>query len=115
MSRRDDRALLKDILAVAKAAAGAASSHRKSDLAKDPIWAWGLVKSLEIIGEAARQLSANIRKRSSNIPWPQIIGMRNRLVHAYFNIDREQVWKTLTDDLPPLIERIKTLLKDFVS
>jgi len=69
-----------------------------------------LVKCLEIIGEAAGRLSADFRARHAGIPWGEIVGMRNRLIHAYFEIDYEQVWKTLTEDLPPLIEQLHAIL-----
>ena len=70
------------------------------------------VNCLLIIGEAASQISINTRERLANIPWPQIVGMRNRLVHAYFQIDREIVWDTLTANLPPLIEQLRAEISD---
>jgi len=64
---------------------------------------WGWIKCLEIVGEAAVRVSGDLQQRCPEIPWSHIIGMRNRLVHAYFDVDYEQVWKALTEDLPPLI------------
>lgn len=81
-------------------------------LPADHVRVLGLVKCLEIVGEATRQLSAEFRDRHPAIPWSQIIGMRNRLVHAYFEIDYDQVWKALTEDLPPLIEQWESILAD---
>ena len=112
MSRRDDRILLKDMIIAARSAVSAIEGRDPSALAADHVWALGLVKCLEIVGEAAGQLSADLRARYSAIPWGQIIGMRNRLVHAYFEIDYEQVWKALTEDLPPLIEQLEGILAD---
>jgi uncharacterized protein with HEPN domain len=62
-----------------------------------------LVKSIEIVGEAASRISAATCEDLSELPWPDIIGMRNRLIHAYYDIDRDRVWDTVEQDLPPLI------------
>jgi hypothetical protein len=61
-------------------------------------------------GGSRAELSTGFRARHVGIPWAEIVGMRNRLVHACFQIDYEQVWKTLTEDLPPLIEELATIL-----
>ena len=62
-----------------------------------------LAKSIEIIGEAASKISLERRKLMPRIPWENIIGMRNRLIHAYFDIDLNILWKTIIEDIPPLI------------
>ena len=114
MSRRDDLTLLRDIIETGRSAIAAIEGKSLAALGVDHVWTLGLVKCLEIVGEAAGRLSANFRARHAGIPWAEIIGMRNRLVHAYFEIDCEQVWKTLTEDLPPLMEELKALLaKEF--
>ena len=96
----------------ARSAISATEGSEQAALAADHVRALGLVKCLEIVGEAATQLSADLQKRHAAIPWGQIIGMRNRLVHAYFDIDYEQVWKALTEDLPPLVEQWQRILAD---
>jgi len=70
-----------------------------------------LVKCVEIIGEAASKVSAETRSRHPLVPWEEIVGMRNRLIHAYFDIDLDRVWDTVTADLPPL----RTVLEEMVS
>jgi uncharacterized protein with HEPN domain len=110
MPRRDDKTLLKDILDSASAGVKAVQGRTQADLANDFIWKLGLVKCLEIIGEAVGRLSERIRQRHNEVSWPQIIGMRNRLVHAYFEIDQEQLWKALLEDLPQLIKQIEAVL-----
>ncbi len=110
MSRRDDTTLLRDMIDAARTAISATDRSDQAALAADHVRALGLVKCLEIVGEAAGQLSADLRERHAAIPWGQIIGMRNRLVHAYFDIDYEQVWKALTEDLPPLLEQWERIL-----
>ena len=61
-----------------------------------------VVRHLQIIGEAASRLPEDVRIRASEIPWPQVIGMRHVLVHGYFAIDTEIVWQTVVPGLPPL-------------
>ena len=69
-----------------------------------------LVKELEIIGEAANKVSAETRSQSNAIPWQDISGMRNRLIHAYFDVDLDVVWSTVTKDLPSLKAELDRLL-----
>ena len=69
-----------------------------------------LVKCVEIIGEAASSVSKDCKDNFPQIPWTNIIGMRNRLIHAYFEINLDILWKTLMDDLPPLIDEIKKII-----
>ena len=66
---------------------------------------------LEILGEAASCISQETRERAESTPWVLIHGMRNRLVHAYFDIDLDQVWNTVINDLPVLLEELEVLLQ----
>jgi uncharacterized protein with HEPN domain len=61
-----------------------------------------LVKAIEILGEAASRVSEETRSEFCSIPWRDIIAMRNRLIHGYFDINLDIVWKTVTDELPHL-------------
>ena len=65
---------------------------------------------MEIIGEAASQVSKALRDVRSGLPWADVIGMRNRLIHAYFDIDPEIVWGTITQDLPLLVAALTELV-----
>ena len=87
----------------AQSAVDAVQGRTRADLAVDHVWMLGLVKCVEIIGEAAGRISPEARDRLARLPWPDMIGMRNRLVHGYFEIDEEQVWSAVTEDLPRLI------------
>jgi uncharacterized protein with HEPN domain len=69
-----------------------------------------LIKEIEIVGEAATQVSEVTREHLPGIPWADIVGMRNRLVHAYFDINLEILWRTVQDDLPPLIAVLESVL-----
>ena len=71
---------------------------------------FALVKAIEIIGEAAANVSSDFRERYPQIPWADIIGMRNRLVHAYFDIDLDILWNTVTIKLEPLIKQLDEII-----
>jgi uncharacterized protein with HEPN domain len=62
-----------------------------------------LVKCVEIIGEAAAHLTPQFQNEHPEIPWPAIIGMRNRLIHGYFEIDMDRLWDTVTKNIPELL------------
>ena len=81
----------------------------RNDLNSDKKLALALVRLLEVVGEAANKVSQETRQQSSAIPWPQIVGMRNRLIHAYFDIDLDEIWRTVQEDLPPLIAILKKI------
>ena len=106
-----DEVRLSHMLDAASEAVKSARGRSREDLDRDKVWALGLVKCVEIIGEAAGKVSDETRAKLPQIPWAPIVGMRNRLVHAYFELDLEQVWKTVTEDLPPLIAELKKALK----
>ena len=69
-----------------------------------------LVRLLEIIGEASRGISEEIRLAHLEIAWKKMTGMRDRLIHGYFDVNLDVVWETVTQDLPPLIAQLEKLL-----
>lgn len=69
-----------------------------------------VIRSLEIVGEAAVQISQEFKEKHSQIEWRIIIAMRNRLIHAYFDVNEMVVFKTVKDDLPVLIEQLESIL-----
>ncbi len=77
-----------------------------------PLLQDGVVRRLEIIGEASRNLSVELRNHYPNVPWGQIIGMRNRITHAYFDISLEIVWEIAQQDLPALERKVEQILRD---
>ena len=105
--RPDDLVRLRHMLDAAKEAMRFVRNRSRDDLERDRQLVWALVKAIEIIGEAAYQISPEARSQVPGIPWDKIIGMRHRLVHAYFDIDLDILWKTVQDGLPPLIAELE--------
>lgn len=86
------------------------SGKSRADLDTDPMLLFALVRAIEIIGEAASRVSAEQRTSSPTVPWTAIVAMRNRLIHAYFDIDRDIVWKTVAEEIPSLRSQLLQLL-----
>ena len=108
--RRDDTSCLLDMLVAAREAVAFTDGLSYSEFAGDRRSQLAILKSVEIVGEAASRLSADTRERNQDIPWREVVGMRNRLVHAYFDIDLRLVWDTVNDDLPVLISQLEPLV-----
>lgn len=109
--RKDDAVRLQYMLDAGREALGFARGRSRSDLDSDRMLVLALVKDLEIIGEAAHQVSEETRAQLPGLPWADIIGMRHRLVHAYFEIDPEILWQTIKQDLPPLVAALEEALR----
>jgi uncharacterized protein with HEPN domain len=69
-----------------------------------------VIHQIQIIGEAANKVTLEYRKEHTQIPWQQIVALRNRLVHEYFNIIPERVWEVVKEDIPDLIKQIEPLV-----
>ncbi len=108
--RKDDPVRLHHMLDAAREAVFFARNKTRSSLDEDRMLALALVKSIEIIGEAAANVTRECQYKMTQIPWQNIIGMRNRLIHAYFDIDLDILWKTVTEDLPPLIAELEKIV-----
>ena len=80
-----------------------ATPLKREDFETDPMRSRGFVKTIEIIGEAARKIPDDMRARYAHVPWGKIISMRNQLVHVYFSIDLDRVWTVVQEELPQLI------------
>ena len=86
--------------------------YSDEQIKSDPVLFYGMVKCVEIIGEAAYKLTDATRSGSSDIPWAAIIGMRHVLVHGYYQIKPERLFATMTYDLVPLRERLVRIVED---
>jgi len=108
---RSDRERLLDILGAIEAIEKYACRGYEVYLTEELIHAW-IVQHIQIIGEATANLSPELRSRYPEMPWPDIIAMRNVLFHQYFGVDLQEVWDTVTTDLPLLKRKILAMLKE---
>ncbi len=104
-----DQVRLRHMLEAARDAVSFVDNKTRADLDTDRMRLLALVRSIEIIGEAASRLSKEFQQAHPHIPWAVIVAMRNRLIHAYFDIDLDIVWNTVAHDLPPLIAALEAL------
>ncbi|MBI3176487.1 MAG: DUF86 domain-containing protein [Chloroflexi bacterium] len=110
MSR--DAAYLLDILEAARLACQYAAGKDVSAFVADTQCQDAVIRRLEIMGEAARRLSAEKRAELANLPWDMMTDMRNLLIHEYDGVDLTIVWDTVQFDLPPLIAQLEAILAD---
>lgn len=108
--RKDDLIRVRHMLDAACEAMSFVRNRTRTDLDNDRMLTLSIVKSVELIGEAASRVSKESRDSYPKIPWADIIAMRNRLIHVYFDIDLDRVWDTITDDLPPLITALEEMV-----
>jgi uncharacterized protein with HEPN domain len=108
--RAEDRIRLLHMTEAAQTALKFVAGKQKADLQSDQMLLFAVVRAIEILGEAANKVSADLQSANSPIPWRAIVGMRNRLVHAYFDVDTEMVWKTLQSEIPELLGTLQALL-----
>lgn len=106
----EDRVRLLHMVEAADNAMGFVVGFTPEELEKDRKTLFAVIRCIEIIGEAAARVSDATRASAPEIPWSAIVGMRNRLVHAYFDVDIELVWKTTSTELPALKARLEALI-----
>jgi len=106
---RDDRAFLEDMLGrvklVEEFTAGGRDAFMESQLTQEAV-----IRSLEIIGEASRNISETMRDAHPEIPWRQIVAFRNFVIHVYWDIKLERIWEIVENDLPALKPQLESLL-----
>ncbi|MCZ7561457.1 MAG: DUF86 domain-containing protein [Burkholderiaceae bacterium] len=108
--RPDDIVRLTHMRDAAASALRFIGGRKRADLDCDEMLLFALVRAVEVIGEAAAKVSVEGRTGVPDIRWAAIVGMRNRLVHAYFDVDRDILWATVTDELPHLKDRLSRTL-----
>lgn len=110
MSRGDDYIRIQHIIDAIDEATTFIQGRTKECLYLDRQLSLALIKLLEIIGEAANKVSPEFKSANSHIPWRQMIDMRNRLTHGYFDTDLGIVWKTVNSELPQLLNSLQSLI-----
>ena len=111
MLREDDRIRLQHMLDASNSALRFASGREREDLGRDEMLTFSLVRALQVIGEAAVQVSEGSRLALPDIPWRQMVSMRHRLVHAYFDVDLDRVWDTVVHFVPSLVRQLEAALE----
>lgn len=111
MSARDVAIPLRHMRDAARRAIDIAKRLTRADLAPDHVETLALTRLVEIIGEASRRVPEAVRGEHPEIPWRQIAGTRNRLIHGYDEVDLDILWNIVTDQLPELVGQVEVVLK----
>lgn len=109
-SNQADAIRLKHMLDAAKQILVFTKECDQEDLESNDMLSLSVVRLIEIIGEAAKNVSLEVQDSSPNIPWKQIKGTRDRLAHAYFDVDLDIIWGIVSNGLPPLILNLEKLI-----
>jgi uncharacterized protein with HEPN domain len=112
MPERNENIGLRHMLDHAREATALVQGKTRSDLDSDRVLNLALIRLLEIVGEAANRVSKEARALHPEIPWPQIIGLRNRLIHGYDAVDNDILWQILVHDLPALVTTLEAVLEE---
>ena len=112
MSRSDDAARLGHILEAATSAVRILNGRSIAQLQDDPVAVLAIERLIGIVGEAANRLSTTALATMPEVPWRDVIDMRNFIIHSYIDVDLPTVWKTVASDLPPLIAQVERALAE---
>jgi uncharacterized protein with HEPN domain len=111
MSSRDDTLAFQHMLDYAREAVDMITCRAREDLPSDRMLELALIRLVEVVGEAAGRVSQARKNDFPDIPWREVAGMRNRLIHGYDGIDLDVLWDTVELDLPPLIIQLERILQ----
>jgi uncharacterized protein with HEPN domain len=109
MTRHSDEVCLRQMLDHSQEAADLTAGATRDVLDADRVLCLALIQLLQIVGEAGNRVSQSFRDAHPEIPWPQIVALRNRLIHGYDTIDLDIVWQILTVDVPGLIAALAAI------
>ncbi len=85
-----------------------------NEFKKDKKTVYAVIRCLEVIGEASKQIPSNVKKHYQQVPWEDIAAMRDKLIHEYFGADVDIIWQTIQEDLDPLEATVKEIVKEFL-
>ena len=109
---KDDRVLLTHILNEIRFLRKISAGRKYDDLLSDEYYSHAVIRAIEVIGEASKNISPRLKADHPGIAWREIAGMRDTVIHRYFEINWQIVWSVITDDLPALDPEFSALLKD---
>jgi uncharacterized protein with HEPN domain len=104
--RREDAVRLRHVVDACASIQRFVAGRGRNDLEADEMLRFALARAIEIVGEAAARVTEETRREMPHVPWALIVGMRNRLVHAYFAVDHDVLWRTATEEIPQLAARL---------
>lgn len=109
--KKDDKIYLKHILDAIHRIKNYINKISYKEFKKDNLRQDAIIRQIEIIGEATKRISEKLKNKYKHIPWKDIAGMRDKLIHKYFGVDIEIVWMTVEKDIPELERQIKEILR----
>jgi len=112
MKDRELRDYINDLIEACEEILSFTQGMSYSDFADDKKTVNAVIRSLEVIGEATKKLPTSFRNNYPNIPWKQMAGMRDKLIHEYFGIDRQMVWQAIERHIPYILPLIKEITID---
>ena len=112
MKKREYRDYLHDILDAVNDVESFVEGMSFEQFEKDRKTLNAVVRSIEIIGEAAKNIPVDMREKYGKLPWKKMIGMRDKVIHGYFGVEIKTVWNTVKNDLPPLKQLVQKMLRD---
>jgi uncharacterized protein with HEPN domain len=115
LKERECRDFLEDILRYMRYAENFVKGYSFEEFAEDEKTIIALVKCIEVVGEASKRIPEEVRREYPAVPWRDMAGIRDRLVHGYFSVDRGIIWKTATEEFPEIRPHIEAILKDIDS
>ena len=110
MSPPKDLIRLQHMMDYAREALQLVLGKSRNDLDSDRLLGLALIRLMEMIGEAANRVSPEYKSCYASIPWSQIIGLRNRLIHGYDDVDMDILWEILNQDLPGLVSELERII-----
>lgn len=108
---RDDRAYLNHILDSISKIEEFTDDISEDEFKNDEMIRSAVIRHIEVIGEASKRISKETKNKKPSIPWKDIAGMRDKLIHGYFGVDTDAVWDTVQKDLPELKEEVEDILE----
>ena len=109
---RDPRVYLDDMVTAATKAIEFVDGLSFDEFVSDDRTTFAVIRAFEILGEAAKQVPSPIRKQLPRVPWQDMAGMRDKLIHAYHGVDLHVVWRAIGEDLPMVVTEVRRLLDE---